>query len=324
MKNYYSILELPEDADEISIRRQFIKLAKLYHPDKNNFSEKESFEKFININESYKILSDTEKRKKYDEKLKELKELKFEENKKITSYRSRIRDGGDINVELSVIKNEISGEIYIDKTDYEFEKQGYGEKRDNCFVNSFYRSDGGNYSLKSNSGDFACEQNENSIQQAKYLTRNEIYKKIEYERFIVCPDCNGSGREKNTKIIPCENCNTTGIIKNKQTGTLDICDNCDGYGDIILYKCKTCGGKSRIKKLFKAFFEFDKSNLKNDSRIIFKSMGDSGAFEGTNGNLIVNVQIENVDSKKSKDNNKKNDKKNNIKHMFNDLFKFKK
>lgn len=249
MKDYYEILDLPEDAGDEAIKQQFRKLANLYHPDKNNFSENVSLNKFIEINEAYKVLSDSNKRKQYNEKLHELKLISEEKN---TAYRSRIRDGGDINLELSLCQEEIMSD----------EEQDFSEHK-------------------------------------------VIYKKVEYERFIKCTNCNGSGKEPGTKIILCDNCGGSGLVINKQTNTRDICQNCDGYGDIILYKCKKCKGNSRVKELFTDNLSFNKIDLKDSNKIKFESLGDAGAFGGMQGNLIININIIKTDNKKLKKNNKK-------------------
>ena len=66
-KNYYKILEIPENADTEMIKKAYRKLAKKYHPDTNSGS-KEAEIKFQDVNEAYSVLSDDEKRKEYDEK----------------------------------------------------------------------------------------------------------------------------------------------------------------------------------------------------------------------------------------------------------------
>ncbi len=68
-KNYYKILEVPEDATQEVIKKSFRKLAKKYHPDTNSGNQ-EAAQKFQEINEAYSILGDEEKKKSYDEQRK--------------------------------------------------------------------------------------------------------------------------------------------------------------------------------------------------------------------------------------------------------------
>src|SRR4051794_15063207 len=65
-KDYYQILEVQSDAGEEDIRRAFRRLARLYHPDKAG-NDRAAEEKFKEINEAYEVLSDDNKRRRYDE-----------------------------------------------------------------------------------------------------------------------------------------------------------------------------------------------------------------------------------------------------------------
>ena len=65
-KDYYAILNIKRDADEKEIKRAYRKLAKKYHPDTNP-NNKEAEQKFKEVTEAYNVLSDPEKKKKYDQ-----------------------------------------------------------------------------------------------------------------------------------------------------------------------------------------------------------------------------------------------------------------
>jgi DnaJ-class molecular chaperone len=66
VKDYYQILDVPENASQDDIKNAFRKLAFKYHPDKNPGNEKQAEQKFKEINEAYSILGDTQKRQQYD------------------------------------------------------------------------------------------------------------------------------------------------------------------------------------------------------------------------------------------------------------------
>ncbi len=257
MKDYYLILEIPRNASDSLIKSHFRKLAVLYHPDKNknnssssgllspsesDYSSSVLLEKFMEINEAYKVLSNPDKRISYDILLKE-KEKEGLSEKKFSPYRSRLRDGADINMEISFSSDEI-----------------------------------------------------NSSNQ------NIIKKNIMLERFIKCPSCNGTGKEEGTLIVICKRCGGTGTIKNLRTGFLDTCELCDGYGDIILYKCSNCGGNGRIRSSEELTLDFNSSgiNIKNGNKVRFASKGDEGAFGGKTGGLIILVNL--IEEEKSKNN----------------------
>ena len=245
MKDFYDILGLDENAGESLIKSSYRRLASIYHPDKNP----ENQDKFIDINEAYKTLSDDVLRRAYDKELKDYKAFQASQSEnKIKPYRTRLRDGANVN-------------LIIDFTD-EIERQFQGSKN-----------------LKEN------------------MESSEIFieKTINIERYVKCPSCNGEGKENGTLSMPCSECRGTGNIKNKSSGIMELCRNCDGYGDLFLYKCKTCNGMARIKTSEKIKLNFSLNELLNrgdKNIIIFKNIGDAGVFGGKNGNLNIAVKID--------------------------------
>ena len=247
MKDFYDILGLDENAGESLIKSSYRKLASIYHPDKNP----ENQDKFIDINEAYKTLSNEALRNAYDKELKDFKSFKASQSEnKVKPYRTRLRDGANVNLIL-----DFTSDI----------EQKFQE----------------NKNIKED------------LEKQEYF----IDKIIEAERYIKCPSCNGEGKEKGTLSMPCPECRGTGNIKNKSSGVMEICRNCDGYGDIFLYKCKTCKGMARIKTSEKIKLNFSLKELLNGGDkniIIFEGMGDAGAFGGKNGNLNVTVKIDEI------------------------------
>jgi len=98
MKDYYSILGIDQNAGESLIKSSYRKLAAIYHPDKAD-KNPENQDKFIDINEAYKTLSNEALRSAYDRELKEYTAFKnARQENKITPYRTRLRDGANINI----------------------------------------------------------------------------------------------------------------------------------------------------------------------------------------------------------------------------------
>lgn len=89
MKSYYEILEVSRNASKETIKSEFKKLARKYHPDLNP-NNKEAEEKFKEINEAYGILSNEDSRKEYDKKLEPQENSKSKEEKKDFSNKSNI------------------------------------------------------------------------------------------------------------------------------------------------------------------------------------------------------------------------------------------
>ncbi|MGC8554757.1 MAG: DnaJ domain-containing protein [Candidatus Acidulodesulfobacterium sp.] len=245
MKDYYDILGLDENAGETLIKSSYRKLASIYHPDKNQ----ENQDKFIEINEAYKTLSDAVLRNVYDKELKDYRAFRASQSEnKVKPYRTRLRDGANVN-------------LILDFT-YDIE-QKFKE----------------NKNIKAD------------LEKQDYF----IDKIIDLEHYIKCPSCGGEGKERGTLSIPCPECRGTGNIKNKSSGIMELCRNCDGYGDIFLYKCKTCKGMARIKTSEKIKLDFSLSELLNGGNKnlkMFENMGDAGVFGGKNGTLNITVTID--------------------------------
>lgn len=87
MKNYYAILELPYDANQKEIRKQYLKLSKKHHPDFNN--NPNSTENMQKLNEAYDVLSDSKKKYTYDKKI-NIDKLKEEEKEKGMTNRKKM------------------------------------------------------------------------------------------------------------------------------------------------------------------------------------------------------------------------------------------
>lgn len=255
MKDYYSILEIEQNAGETLIKSQYRKLAAVYHPDKNPDNQN----KFLDLNEAYKALMNKDSRELHDKELKEYYNFdSIKSQKQITPYRTRLRDGGNVNLEIDFTDDIIN--IKHKKEEYKY--------------NEF------------------------------------ITKTVKLQRYIKCESCGGEGKEKGTLAAVCSQCRGLGTVKNHIMNVNEICQNCNGYGDIFLYKCKICGGMGRIKTAEEITLDFNAKEILNDigntannninrysnnyyNRIIvFEGKGDAGVFGGKDGNLNVYVKID--------------------------------
>ncbi len=256
MKNYYSILEIQENASETLIKSQYKKLAFIYHPDKNP----NNTDKFMDLNKAYKTLIDPILREYYDRDLREFNKFKDSQpSDKIIPYRTRLRDGGNINIEMDFTDDILN------------------------------------------------------LIDSKLITKTLIL-----QRYARCPDCDGEGKAKGTLAVACAQCSGYGMVKNSETKVNEVCQSCNGYGDIFLYKCATCKGMGRIKMSEEITLNFkkedifnnhtnnthsgnntDNSSSGNNKIIVFNGQGDEGVFGGKNGNIAVLVKINN--EKKEKD-----------------------
>ncbi len=241
MKNYYNILDIPENSPDMAIKHQFRKLAALYHPDKPTGNT----QKFVDINEAYKILGNIRQRADYDKSLRQLRSDGLAYGQDIISYRSRLRNGSNINISIDFTED---------------------------LLKNTNGSPGGG------SDEF-------------------IEKTLTINRYEVCGNCGGEGKEPGTFSQVCPACGGTGIDKHSDTLIKDICPICKGYGDVFLYKCKVCLGAGRIRKDEQVTLKFNLAELirslnkKSQPVFTFKGLGDAGAFGGVSGVLNVTARV---------------------------------
>ncbi|MCL5673515.1 MAG: DnaJ domain-containing protein [Deltaproteobacteria bacterium] len=255
MKNYYSILEIQENASETLIKSQYKKLAFIYHPDKNP----NNTDKFMDLNKAYKTLIDPILREYYNRDLREFNKLKESQpGDKIIPYRTRLRDGGNINIEmdftddiLDSTNNELIAKTlilqrYIRCPDCD----GEGKKKDTLAR--------------------VCAQ----------CNGYGMVKNRETKVDEVCQSCNGYG---DIFFYKCETCNGMGRIKKSEEITLNFKKE-----DILSNNIKNTHSSNNT----------DSNSIVNNKIIVFNGKGDEGVFGGKNGNIVVLIKINNEEKEK--------------------------
>ncbi|MHB1680457.1 MAG: DnaJ domain-containing protein [bacterium] len=258
MKDYYSILEIQENASEKLIKSQYRKLASIYHPDKNP----DNTDKFMDLNKAYKTLIDPVLREYYDKDVREfnkLKESQSQPDDKIIPYRTRLRDGSNVNIEMDFTDDTldlIDNNELITKT---LILQRYARCPD-C---------DGEGKTK---GTFAvvCTQcNGYGMVKNRETKVNEV-----------CQNCNGYG---DIFLYKCATCKGMGRIKKSEEVILDFKKN-----DILSNNVNNIHSGNNT----------DNSGNDNNKIIVFNGKGDEGVFGGKNGNLAVTVKINNNNNNK--------------------------
>jgi len=262
-RDYYEVLGVDRNATDEDIKKAYRKLAKKYHPDVNP-GDKEAEAKFKEINEAYQILSDPEKREKYDR----FGHAAFEQGGFGASY-----DG-------------FSG----------FDFGGLGDIFESFFGNPFGSSGFGRRSSGSKTGpQRGADLNygiEITFEEAAFGTEKEI----SLNRRAVCNACNGTGAKQGTGIETCKRCNGTGQIRYKQTTpfgqivNIRTCDVCGGEGKVITQPCQTCGGTGRIKKNIKIVVKIP-AGIDNGQVISLHGEGEPGLRGGPPGDLYIEVNV---------------------------------
>ena len=260
-RDYYEVLGVAKTATEDEIKKAYRSLAKKYHPDMNP-GDKEAEVKFKEVNEAYAVLSDSEKRQKYD---------RFGH----AAFDPASGGGG----------SGFGG------------FGGFGGDFDFGDIFSSFFGGGGGGSSRSRQnmpmeGEDIATRVTVSFEEAAFGCKKEIT----FQRIESCPDCSGSGAEKGTSPETCKNCRGTGRVTVQQQTMLGYmqtqraCSECRGTGKIIKSPCKNCNGKGRIKINKKLEVNIP-AGIDNRQNIILRSQGSAGLNGGPNGDLIIEVRV---------------------------------
>lgn len=258
-RDYYEVLGVSKSASEDEIKKAYRVLAKKYHPDMNP-GDKEAEAKFKEANEAYAVLSDSEKRAKYDQ----FGHAAFDPS----------MGGG----------SGFGGFGGFGGADFDF-----GD-----IFSSFF---GGGTSSRSSrnvpiEGDDVMARITITFDEAVFGCKKEI----SFARVEGCPDCNTTGAAKGTKPETCQTCGGTGRVTVQQQTMLGYmqtqrsCSNCRGTGKIIKTPCKNCNGKGYIKVNKKLEVSIP-AGIDSMQRIILRGQGSAGRNGGRVGDLIIEVRV---------------------------------
>lgn len=264
-RDYYEVLGVKKDATADEIKKAYRKLAKENHPDLHP-GDKACEERFKEVNEAYEVLSDEEKRKKYDQ----FGHAAFDPN---AGYGAGgfgggfggFGDFGDL------------GDIFGSFGDI-FGFGGGGAQRSN--PNAPRKGDNirSSVSISFEEAAFGCE------------------KEITIGRVEQCPDCKGTGCQPGTTPEVCPDCKGTGTVRTTQRTPFGMvqstgaCPKCKGTGKIIHQPCKTCRGMGMIRSQHKVKVTIP-AGIDDGQAISQRGKGNAGANGGPAGDLLVSVIV---------------------------------
>lgn len=259
-KDYYEILGVDRNATPDEIKRAYRKLVKQYHPDLNK-DNPDAAKKMAEINEAYEVLSDPEKKKRYD-------------------MYGTAEGVGDYAYQYS---NESPfGDFF---RDFNF---GFGDIFDSFFGGGFARTE---ERRRVERGSDIYGRVMIDLKDVMYGTEVEF----EVERDEVCEVCGGSGVEKGFKKETCPTCHGTGKVKRTQSSifgqfvTITTCPACKGEGLINKNPCKSCGGKG-VKSKRRVIKVKIPQGIEDGMRIRLDKEGNS-TKNGLKGDLYVEVKV---------------------------------
>ncbi len=257
-QDYYEVLGVQKSASPDEIKKAYRSLAKKYHPDVNP-GNSEAEAKFKEVNEAYAILSDPDKKQKYDQ----FGHAAFDQT----------GGGAYSNMDFGDI-----GDIFSS-----FFGGGFG----GGFGGQTRRSNGPQKGQDLGADIYL------TFEEAVFGAKKDV----SYQRVVKCSSCGGSGAEKGTKAETCKKCGGRGVVTTfkrvmgMQMQSQDTCPDCRGTGRIISNPCKSCKGSGYVRTN-KTITMTINPGIDNGNTIVMRGLGNEGKNGGPAGDLYVDVHVQ--------------------------------
>lgn len=260
-RDYYEVLGVSKNASADEIKKAYRKLAVKYHPDKNP-GDKEAEEKFKEAAEAYSVLSDADKKAKYDQ----------------FGHAGVEGAGPDFSGgfgNLNDILNDLFGGGFGGFSGFGgFGGFGGGQRQQRVFRGR-------------------------DIRVRVKLTLDEIAKGVEkeisIEKSVPCTECGGKGAKNSSDIKTCPACNGTGEVQRVtnsflgQTITRSTCQQCGGEGKIISNPCRSCSGSGLVRKRETIKVRIP-AGVEAGMQLTLQGQGHAAKNNGVNGDLLVVIE----------------------------------
>ena len=263
-RDYYEVLGVDRNASASDIKKAYRKLAIQYHPDKNP-DNKEAEEKFKEAAEAYSVLSDPDKKARYDQ-------FGFEGVSGAGGGSGFGGAGMDINDIFSMF-----GDIF----------GGHGG-----FSGGFGGFGGGSAGPAKHRGSDQRVKVKLTLQEIA----NGVTKKFKLKKYVPCTHCNGSGAE-NGAVETCPDCKGTGRVVRTQQSFFGMmrsevaCPRCNGQGKIIKNKCQHCNGDGIV--MGEEIVEVNiPAGVYEGMQLSMRGKGNAGKYNGIPGDLLILVEEE--------------------------------
>jgi molecular chaperone DnaJ len=257
-KDYYEVLGVPRNATKDQIKEAYRKLALQFHPDRNKSGDAEA--RFKEISEAYAVLSDSEKRKEYDNYGREGVYQRYS--------REDIFRGADF------------GEFF----------RGFGVGEFDDIFSQFFR--GGRNQEPANKGEDLTYHLQMRLEDVVADSDREL----EIPREEICPTCDGSGAKPGTTQLTCRTCGGTGQVQKVQsTGfarlvRITACGTCGGKGYTIESPCSECRGSGTIERKRRIRIMIP-AGVEDGHTLRLRGEGSAGQNGVTPGDLYVVVNL---------------------------------
>lgn len=264
-KDYYHVLGVPEKASADDIKKSYRKLAKKYHPDANP-DDPGAADRFKEISEAYRVLSDADQRKKYDEL------RRYGGAGPFTTHRPGARPGAGGGVRFEDLGESGFG--------------GIGDFFSSIF--DFGRRAAGGKERQSRRGRNVELDVDLSLRVAARGGRIRVTVPVREE----CAACDGSGVAPGASLETCSRCEGRGTIAFEQGGfsVNRPCPQCMGRGEIPSQACSVCGGQGEVRTMRKLNVRIP-PGVEDEARIRVPGQGERGPGGGPQGDLILRVHV---------------------------------
>ena len=261
-RDYYEVLGVDKNVSSDALKKAYRKVAMKYHPDRNP-DDKEAEEKFKEAAEAYEILSDQDKRAKYD---------RFGHDAVSGNAGGGFRGGMTMEDIFSQF-----GDVF----------GGGGSPFDSFFGGGGQRRSAGGGQKGSN------------LRIKVKLTLEEILtgvkKKIKVKKSTKCTSCNGSGAKDATSVKTCSTCSGSGYVRQVrntflgQMQTTTVCPTCNGAGKQVTAKCSTCRGDGVNMAPETIEIEIP-AGVQDGMQLSMRGKGNAGKNGGPSGDLLITIE----------------------------------
>ncbi len=263
-KDYYEVLGVPKDSSEKDIKGAYRKLAMKYHPDRSE--EPDAEEKFKELSEAYAVLSDPEKRQKYDQ-------------------------FGHAGINSQYSQEDLFRGVNFEDLLRGFGFGGGGARGGGESIFDMFFGGGGRGRGPARGRDLRYDVSLTLEQAATGLEST-----IDVPRTENCSTCRGSGAKPGTTPSVCGNCHGSGQITRAQNTpfgqmvTSSACPKCGGRGQIIVNPCGDCGGTGRTRRTRKINIKIP-AGVEDGQHLKLRGQGDAGDQGTENGDLYVVINV---------------------------------